>query len=157
MDEDRDCGMGIVAEYAGRKGKPQWHPPGKSDWIHLLFGESKSAIQPDEVIPMEEVKADSTSGQSMDKLTIRTSRSRFSGVASIGSLSSTKSDDMHPLHLHRHNFEMTKINGKKLPARHSQCHFRLERVYVPSAIIMLLAAYGIHWVSGGQGAAGFMV
>ena len=23
-----------------------------------------------------------------------------------------KSDDMHPLHLHRHNFEITKIHGK---------------------------------------------
>jgi FtsP/CotA-like multicopper oxidase with cupredoxin domain len=53
MDEDRNRGMGIVVEYAGRKGKPQWHPPGKSDWNYLLFGESKSAIAPDEVIPME--------------------------------------------------------------------------------------------------------
>src|SRR5260370_35160491 len=24
-----------------------------------------------------------------------------------------KSDDMHPLHLHRHNFEITKIHGKE--------------------------------------------
>jgi FtsP/CotA-like multicopper oxidase with cupredoxin domain len=53
MDEDRGRGMGIVVEYAGRKGKPQWHPPGKSDWNYLLFGESKSAIAPDKVIPME--------------------------------------------------------------------------------------------------------
>ena len=52
-DEDRNRGMGIVVAYAGRKGKPQWHPPGKSDWDYLLFGESKSAITPDEVIPME--------------------------------------------------------------------------------------------------------
>ena len=29
MDEDRNRGTGIVVEYAGRKGKPQWHPPGK--------------------------------------------------------------------------------------------------------------------------------
>ena len=47
MDEDRNHGMGIVVKYAGRKGKPQWHPPGKSDWNYLLFGESKSAIAPD--------------------------------------------------------------------------------------------------------------
>ena len=32
VDEDRNRGMGIVVEYAGRKGKPQWHSPGKSDW-----------------------------------------------------------------------------------------------------------------------------
>src|SRR5260221_3159115 len=56
MDEDRNRGMGIVVEYAGRKGKPQWHSPGKSDWDYLLFGESKSAITPDGVIPMESGK-----------------------------------------------------------------------------------------------------
>ncbi|HXM27102.1 MAG TPA: multicopper oxidase domain-containing protein [Chthoniobacterales bacterium] len=44
MDEDRNRGMGIVVEYAGRKGKPQWRPSGKSDWNYLLFGESKLAI-----------------------------------------------------------------------------------------------------------------
>jgi len=53
MDEDRNHGMGMIVEYVGRKGKPQWHPPGKSDWDYLLFGGSKSAITPDEVIPME--------------------------------------------------------------------------------------------------------
>src|ERR1700674_1251931 len=53
MDEDCQRGMGIVVEYGGRKRKPQWHPPGKSDWNYLLFGESKTATVPDEVIPME--------------------------------------------------------------------------------------------------------
>jgi hypothetical protein len=49
MDEDRSRGMWIVVEYAGRKGKPQWHPTGKSDWNYLLFGEPESAVAPDEV------------------------------------------------------------------------------------------------------------
>ena len=62
MDEDRNRGMGIVVEYAGRKGQPQWDPPGKSDWNYLLFGESKSAIAPDEVIPMEIGKVNGGAG-----------------------------------------------------------------------------------------------
>ena len=53
MDEDRNRGMGIVVEYAGQRASRSGHPPGKSDWNYLLFGESKSTIAPDEVIPME--------------------------------------------------------------------------------------------------------
>lgn len=31
-DDDRSRGMGIVLEYAGRRGKPQWAKPGRSRW-----------------------------------------------------------------------------------------------------------------------------
>jgi FtsP/CotA-like multicopper oxidase with cupredoxin domain len=118
MDEDRNRGMGIVVEYAGRKGKPQWHPPGKSDWNYLLFGESKSAIQPDEVIPMEIGKINggkggfniwTINGQPYDQSEpIKIQQGRRYRLAFVN-----KSDDVHPLHLHRHNFEITKIHGKQ--------------------------------------------
>jgi len=118
MDEDRNRGMGIVVEYAGRKGKPQWHPPGKSDWNYLLFGESKSAIAPDEVIPMEIGKINggkggfnvwTINGQPYEQSEpIKIHQGRRYRLAFVN-----KSDDMHPLHLHRHNFEITKIHGKE--------------------------------------------
>jgi FtsP/CotA-like multicopper oxidase with cupredoxin domain len=118
MDEDRNRGMGMVVEYAGRKGQPQWHPPGKSDWNYLLFGESKSAITPDEVIPMEIGKINggkggfniwTINGQPYDQSEpIKIQQGRRYRLAFVN-----KSDDMHPLHLHRHNFEITKIYGKE--------------------------------------------
>jgi FtsP/CotA-like multicopper oxidase with cupredoxin domain len=118
MDEDRNRGMGIVVEYAGRKGKPQWHPPGKSDWNYLLFGESKPPIAPDEVIPMEIGKINggkggfniwTINGQPYEKSEpIKIHQGRRYRLAFVN-----KSDDMHPLHLHRHNFEITKIYGKE--------------------------------------------
>jgi len=118
MDEDRNRGMGIVVEYAGRKGKPQWHSPGKSDWNYLLFGESKSAVQPDEVIPMEIGKINggkggfniwTINGQPYDQSEpIKIQQGRHYRLAFVN-----KSDDMHPLHLHRHNFEIAKIHGKE--------------------------------------------
>jgi FtsP/CotA-like multicopper oxidase with cupredoxin domain len=118
MDEDRNRGMGIVVEYAGRKGKPQWHPPGKSDWNYLLFGESKSGIAPDEVIPMEIGKINggkggfniwTINGRPYDQSEpIKIHHGRRYRLAFVN-----KSDDMHPLHLHRHNFEITKIHGKE--------------------------------------------
>jgi FtsP/CotA-like multicopper oxidase with cupredoxin domain len=84
MDEDRNRGMGIVVEYAGRKGKPQWYPPGKSDWNYLAFGEAKPAIAPDEVIPMEIGKINGGKGGfnvwTINGRTIRASRSRLLGA-----------------------------------------------------------------------------
>ncbi len=109
--------MGIVVEYANRKGKPQWHYSGKSDWNYLLFGEDRPVAQPDEVIPMEIGKINggkggfnlwTINGQVFEKSEpIKIQEGRRYRLAFVN-----KSDDMHPLHLHRHNFEITKIHGK---------------------------------------------
>jgi FtsP/CotA-like multicopper oxidase with cupredoxin domain len=37
-DDDRGHGMGIVVEYAGRKGKPQWAKPKPFRWDYARFG-----------------------------------------------------------------------------------------------------------------------
>jgi FtsP/CotA-like multicopper oxidase with cupredoxin domain len=118
MDEDRNRGMGMVVEYANRNGKAQWRHPGKSDWNYLLFGETKPAAQPDEGIPMEIGKINggkggfnvwTINGQPYDKSRpIKIQQGRRYRLAFVN-----KSDDMHPLHLHRHNFEITKIHGKE--------------------------------------------
>jgi FtsP/CotA-like multicopper oxidase with cupredoxin domain len=117
MDDDRKRGMGIVVEYANRKGKPQWHYSGKSDWNYLLFGEDRPVAQPDEVIPMEIGKINggkggfnlwTINGQVFEESEpIKIQEGRRYRLAFVN-----KSDDMHPLHLHRHNFEITKIQGK---------------------------------------------
>jgi FtsP/CotA-like multicopper oxidase with cupredoxin domain len=118
MDEDRSRGMGIVVEYAGRKGKPQWHPTGKLDWNYLLFAEPESAVAPDEVIPMEIGKINggkggfnvwTINGQPYEQSeSIKIHQGRRYRLAFVN-----KTDDLHPLHLHRHNFEITKIHGKE--------------------------------------------
>jgi FtsP/CotA-like multicopper oxidase with cupredoxin domain len=118
MDEDRNRGMGVVVEYANRKGEPQWRHPGEADWNYLLFGETKPADQPDEVIPMEIGKINggkggfniwTINGQPYDKSEpTKIQQGRRYRLAFVN-----KSDDMHPLHLHRHNFEITKIHGKE--------------------------------------------
>jgi FtsP/CotA-like multicopper oxidase with cupredoxin domain len=117
-DEDRNRGMGIVVEYANCKGKPQWHPPGTSDWNYLLFGESTPVAQPDQVILMEIGKINggkggfniwTINGDPFEKgEPIKVQQGRRYRLAFVN-----KSDDMHPLHLHRHNFEITKIHGKE--------------------------------------------
>jgi FtsP/CotA-like multicopper oxidase with cupredoxin domain len=120
-DEDRNRGMGIVVEYEGRKGKPQWSKPKPFRWDYGRFGKATGAsAPPDETIDVTILKRNAAldgfnqwtlNGEafSMDsmkpKYTIhqgRRYRLRFRNA----------SDDIHPLHLHRHSFELTRIGGK---------------------------------------------
>jgi hypothetical protein len=51
-DDDRGHGMGIVVEYAGHGGKPQWTAPKAFRWNYLRFGKTEMAPEPDEIIDM---------------------------------------------------------------------------------------------------------
>ena len=52
-DDDRHHGMGIVIEYAGYKGKPQWLPPKPFKWNYAHFGNAgASSPKPDETFEM---------------------------------------------------------------------------------------------------------
>ena len=50
-DEDRPHGMGVVVEYAGAMGKPQWIKPRSATWDYTLFGKG-AAPEPDDTIDM---------------------------------------------------------------------------------------------------------
>jgi FtsP/CotA-like multicopper oxidase with cupredoxin domain len=119
--DDRGHGMGIVVEYAGRKGKPQWITPRPYRWNYARFGKADAApALSDETIEMTIVKRNGAqdgfnqwtiNGQafSMDALkpayTVREGRRYRLRVRNA-------SDDIHPLHLHRHSFELTRFAGK---------------------------------------------
>jgi hypothetical protein len=50
-DDDRGHGMGIVVEYAGHSGKPQWIKPKPFRWDYTRFGTAGAqAPPPDETI-----------------------------------------------------------------------------------------------------------
>src|SRR5436309_4544932 len=52
MDDDRKNGMGIVVEYAGKSGAPRWVKPPKQTWDYTVFGQDRTAQNPDETIPL---------------------------------------------------------------------------------------------------------
>jgi FtsP/CotA-like multicopper oxidase with cupredoxin domain len=120
-DDDRKRGMGIVVEYAGRKGKPRWVKPRPSRWEYTRFARSPvSAPAPDEVIDMIFAKRNAADHGfnewtingvpfSMEKMepSFRLRQGRRYRVRMRNA-----SDDIHPMHLHRHSFELTKIAGK---------------------------------------------
>jgi FtsP/CotA-like multicopper oxidase with cupredoxin domain len=119
-NDDRGHGMGIVVEYAGRSGKPHWRRPRPFRWDYARFGRTNAPGVPDETIEMTVVKHNAAlagfnrwtiNGESFSMetmkpgYTVRHGR-RYRVVIRNGS------DDIHPVHLHRHSFELTHIGGR---------------------------------------------
>jgi FtsP/CotA-like multicopper oxidase with cupredoxin domain len=56
-DDDRERGMGIVVEYAGADGEPQWSSPHPYRWDYTIFGKAGAApAPPDETMEFTIVK-----------------------------------------------------------------------------------------------------
>jgi FtsP/CotA-like multicopper oxidase with cupredoxin domain len=121
-DDDRRRGMGIVVEYAEHNGKPQWIAPRPHRWDYSLFGHAGAGPGPalDETIEFTFLKHNAAlegfnqwtvNGQAFSMETMKPAvpihagrryRLRFRNA----------SDDIHPLHLHRHSFELIRIGGR---------------------------------------------
>ncbi|HME26097.1 MAG TPA: multicopper oxidase domain-containing protein [Acetobacteraceae bacterium] len=120
-DDDRDRGMGVVIEYAGARGKPTWVKPRRSIWDYTRFGKGgATAPAPDEVIRMVFAKRNAADN-GFNTWTINGTVFSMEQMSPMFHLHQGKryrlsmrnaSDDIHPMHLHRHSFEITRIGGK---------------------------------------------
>ena len=125
-DDDRHHGMGIVIEYASRSGKPQWISPPPFRWNYARFGNPNvSAPPPDETFEMTFAK-DNAADSGFNRWTINgapfPTNAMFGNPASAAfHLKEGKryrlrmrnaSDDIHPIHLHRHSFELITLAGE---------------------------------------------
>ncbi len=120
-DDDRGNGMGIVIEYANYTGKPQWKTPAPFKWDYTIFGKENSHNPPpDEVINMMFAKQNGADN-GFNRWTINGVPFNMKNMAPMFHLREGKryrlhmrnaSDDIHPMHLHRHSFEIAKIAGK---------------------------------------------
>ena len=120
-DDDRRRGMGIVLEYSGRKGKAQWLKPKPFRWDYTQFGKANGApAAPDATIEMTIVKQNGALG-GFNKWTLNGEAFSMETMKPMYSVSEGRryrlkfrnaSDDIHPLHLHRHSFELVRIGGK---------------------------------------------
>ena len=121
-DDDRSHGMGIVIEYAGHKGKPAWHPPKPFHWNYARFAKAGDSAAPiDETFEMTFAK-DNAAERGFNRWTINGVAYPMMGESApaVFHLRQGKryrlrmrnaSDDIHPIHLHRHTFELTKLAG----------------------------------------------
>jgi len=125
-DEERMNGMGIVIEYAGQSGEPIWEKPEKTTWDYTIFGtqhqvwdEAQAQLGggPDgkfeltfKKIPGNRVDynrwtINDKSWPDTDPMMVQKGK-RYRMVFH------NQTGDTHPLHLHRHDFEIVKIGGK---------------------------------------------
>ena len=121
-DDDRHHGMGIVVEYAGRTGKPVWVTPPKFRWNYTHFAKpGATSPAPDETFEMTFVK-DNAALDGFNKWTINGVAHPLNSMMAPASFHLKQghryrlhmrnaSDDIHPIHLHRHSFELTNIAG----------------------------------------------
>ena len=122
-DDDRGHGMGIVVEYDGARGEPKWAKPAAFKWDYSRFGRSTAAPPPDQVFDMVFAKDNAADG-GFNRWTINGAAYPDSMGMARPILQLTKgrrtrlrmrnaSDDIHPIHLHRHSFELTRIGGRQ--------------------------------------------
>jgi FtsP/CotA-like multicopper oxidase with cupredoxin domain len=117
-DQVRNAGLGIVVEYANRSGAPQWTPPPNVPWDYMIFGREAETPEPaGGVVPLvfrkkfagnrwvDHWTINGKSFPKTDPIRVRANyryRLRFDN----------QSDETHPVHLHRHSFELTKFAGR---------------------------------------------
>jgi FtsP/CotA-like multicopper oxidase with cupredoxin domain len=121
-DDDRGNGMGIVVEYAGASGPPRWTPPPRSSWDYTAFGLQRvQTPAPDEIFDLAFAKQNAAlngfnrwtingvaySDVQMDHPMFKLRRGRRYRLRMANA-----SDDIHPVHLHRHSFELARIGGR---------------------------------------------
>jgi FtsP/CotA-like multicopper oxidase with cupredoxin domain len=117
-DEDRNKGLGIVVEYANAQGEPQWSAPAATAWDYTIFGNDQPVPAPDERIELLFEKVPGGRG-GYNRWTVNgkswpATNPLFSARPGrrYRLAMTNKSGDNHPVHLHRHTFELTKIGDK---------------------------------------------
>ncbi|GAC1357373.1 MAG: multicopper oxidase family protein [Acidobacteriaceae bacterium] len=120
LEKARAMGLGVVVEYAGRKGKPVWKDPAPAEWDYGQFANAAVAPKPDESFVLTFRDSGPRHGSKFDTWTINNKSwpeieplkvqegRRYRLVFRNGS------GDQHPMHLHRHSFEVTRIGERSM-------------------------------------------
>jgi FtsP/CotA-like multicopper oxidase with cupredoxin domain len=115
-DHDRNAGMGVVFEYAGQAGPPVWRTPSRAPWSYTVFGVEETQTVEVERIPLV-FRKKFVSSHWPDKWTVNGKEFphtdpihvRAGGLYRL--VFDNQSDESHPIHLHRHTFELVNIGG----------------------------------------------
>jgi FtsP/CotA-like multicopper oxidase with cupredoxin domain len=120
-DPTRNAGLGVVVEYANQHREPQWSLRPAPQWDYTIFGHPPAHAPhrpaPDHVIDMVFEKIPSGAGQfnlwtvngkpyPHEREFVLQKGRRYRLVLR------NRTDDSHPVHLHRHLFELVDVNGK---------------------------------------------
>ena len=112
-DADRNAGLGIVIEYAGAQGAPRWLRMPDHDWDYTEFGTPQPPTPaPATTIPLQfksvgahDWTINGKSWPKADPIVVNAG-----GLYRL--IFDNQSSMAHPVHLHRHTFELVKVAGK---------------------------------------------
>lgn len=121
-DDSRKAGMGLVIEYANQTGPAQWQAPTEDNFHYETFS---APISPepgshpaDEIhIPLLFQSKFAGNGDfqhwTIDGLSWpKTKQIQLTEGTRYSLILDNQTDDIHPIHLHRHTFELKSINNK---------------------------------------------
>ena len=109
----REAGMGIAIEYAGQAGPPTWIPTDLTPWNYLTFGTPAPVAEPDGRLTMvfratgdgHHWTINGKSHPRADPIIVQANK-RYRWTLD------NQSADAHPVHLHRHTFEVVRFAGQ---------------------------------------------
>ena len=117
-DQVRSAGLGVVVEYANHSEAPQWTAPANTPWDYTIFGRQGETPEPaGGVVPLV-FRKKFAGNRWVDHWTIngksfpKTDPIRVRAHDRYRLRFDNQSDEAHPVHLHRHTFELTKFVGK---------------------------------------------
>jgi FtsP/CotA-like multicopper oxidase with cupredoxin domain len=116
----REMGLGVVVEYAGKSGDPVWKNPANALWDYSIFGNTASAQEPDETFELKFMDVGPAKDSKFDSWTINgkswpdVEPLKVQKGKRYRLVFQNMSGDQHPMHLHRHSFEVVRINNKKM-------------------------------------------
>ncbi len=131
-DDDRKHGMGIVVEYAGSKGKGQWVAPPRSHWNYSKFSKpGTKAEEPQLTFEMLFAK-DNAAEVGFNRWSINGNAYPMNSKPQPATLHLKQgyryrlrmrnaSDDIHPIHLHRHYVRVGECCGTARGWSHERC------------------------------------
>jgi FtsP/CotA-like multicopper oxidase with cupredoxin domain len=115
----RESGLGVVVEYSGQHRPPLWIDPPRVPWDYTIFGnDTSSSPAPQQTIELIFEKIPGGAGKfnlwlingkpyPHDREFVLQQGTRYRLVMR------NRTDDAHPMHLHRHLWELVEVNGKK--------------------------------------------
>jgi FtsP/CotA-like multicopper oxidase with cupredoxin domain len=115
-DHDREAGLGVVVEYAGQMGTPTWQTPSSEAWSYPAFGTPPGEKETAAPIPLV-FRKKFVSSHWQDKGMVNGKQFPHTDPIHINAgnayrlIFDNQSDEAHPVHLHRHTFELLNVGG----------------------------------------------
>jgi FtsP/CotA-like multicopper oxidase with cupredoxin domain len=120
LEQSRRMGLGIIIEYAGHSGRPVWRDPTYEAWDYGLFAGDPPDTTPEETIDLTFADIGPVKDKRFDSWTIN-GRSwpdvepiRITHGHRYRMIFRNTSGDPHPMHLHRHSFEVVQIGDRRM-------------------------------------------